>query len=84
MVWTQKKDKDTHLGQILAAQPRKSAERAAKASASKKKVDEWSGRVAALASLEQRMMDDSQQAIVHATKPPSQVSSGKLQISSTI
>ena len=78
MVQTQEKNKDTHLGQILATQQRKSAEEAAaewaaKASASKKKVDEWSGRVAALASLEQRMMDDSQQAIVHAAKPPSQV-----------
>jgi len=79
MVRTREKNKDTHPGQIVAAQSRKSAEeaaaeRAAKASASKKKADERSGRIAALASLEQRMTDDSQQAMAHAAKPPSQVS----------
>jgi len=74
MVQTREKNKDTHPGQIVAAQSRKLAEEAAKASASKKKADEWSGQIAALASLEQCMTDDSQQAMAHAAKPPSQVS----------
>lgn len=77
MVQTREKNKDTHPGQILALQTRKSAgevaaERAAKASASRKKADERSARVAALASLEHRMMDESQQAVINAAKPPSQ------------
>jgi len=40
MVQTREKNKDTHPGQIVAAQSRKLAEEAAKASASKKKADE--------------------------------------------
>lgn len=75
MVQTREKNKDTHPGQILALQSRKSAEevaaeRAAKASTSRKKANEWSGRVAALASLEQCMTDESQQAVINAAKPP--------------
>jgi len=72
MVQTREKNKDTHPGQIVATQSRKSAEeavaeRAVKASASKKKADERSGRITALASLEQCMTDDSQQAMACTT-----------------
>ena len=76
MVKTQEKSKGTHPGQVVAPKPQKSkeevaSEQAAKAAASKQKADEWLSRITGLASLKQRMMDECQQAMTHAARPPS-------------
>ena len=76
MVKTREKNKGTHPGQIVAPKPRKSkeevaAEQAVKAAASKQKADERLSRITGLVSLEQRMMDERQQAMTHAARPPS-------------
>jgi len=78
MVETRERNKDTHPGQPLVPKARKSkeqavAEHAEKAIASQKKADERLDRIAGLASLEQHMMNESQQALTHAARPiPSQ------------
>ncbi|KIM58989.1 hypothetical protein SCLCIDRAFT_27693 [Scleroderma citrinum Foug A] len=75
MVKTREKNKGTHPGQVVAPKPQKSkeevaSEQAAKAAASKQKADERLSRITGLASLEQRMMDECQQAMTHAARPP--------------
>jgi len=76
MVKTREKNKGTHPGQVVAPKPRKSkeevaSEQAAKAAASKKKADERLSRITGLASLEQHMINEHQQAMTHAARPPS-------------
>ncbi|KIM70174.1 hypothetical protein SCLCIDRAFT_19106 [Scleroderma citrinum Foug A] len=75
MIKTREKNKGTHPGQVVAPKPRKSkeevaSEQAAKAAASKQKADERLSRITGLASLEQRMMNECQQAMTHAARPP--------------
>ena len=75
MVKTQEKNKGTHPGQVVAPKPWKSkeevaSEQTAKAATSKKKADERLSRITGLASLEQRMIDERQQAMTHAARPP--------------
>ena len=78
MVGTWERNKETHPGQPLAPKACKSkeqaaAERAEKAIASQKKAEERLDRITGLASLEQQIMDESQQSLTHAARPvPSQ------------
>ncbi|KAI5996949.1 hypothetical protein EDD15DRAFT_2194665 [Pisolithus albus] len=75
MVQTREKNKDTHPGQPVAPKPRRpkeqvAAERIAKATASHRKAEKRRGHVAGLASLEQSMLGESQQALAQVARPP--------------
>ncbi|KAI5997115.1 hypothetical protein EDD15DRAFT_2194781 [Pisolithus albus] len=75
MVQTREKNKDTHPGQPVAPKPHRpkeqvAAERIAKATASHRKAEKRRGHVAGLASLEQSMLGESQQALAQAARPP--------------
>ena len=75
MVETRERNKTAHPGQLVAPKPRKSreeaaAEQVAKATADKKKVNEWTGKIAGLASMELRIQEESRQAMSQAARPP--------------
>jgi len=83
MVETRERNKTAHPGQLVAPKPCKSreeaaAERAAKATANKKKVNERSDKIAGLASMELRIQEESQRAMSQAARPLSSQARGKV------
>jgi len=76
MVKTRERNKSTHPGQPVAPRACKSREQAAaehaeKATALQQKEEERMDSIAGLASLEQRIIGESQQAMTQAARPPS-------------
>ncbi|KIM62607.1 hypothetical protein SCLCIDRAFT_24901 [Scleroderma citrinum Foug A] len=83
MVETWERNKTAHPGQLVAPKPCKSreevaAERAAKATAIKKKANEQSDKIAGLASMELHIQEESQQAMSQAARPPSSQARGNV------
>ena len=74
MVGTWERKKNTQPGQQAVPKPRKLREKAAvewaeKAATNKKKFDEWADKIATLASMEQHIQVESQQAMSQAARP---------------
>ena len=75
MVETREWNKSTHPGQLVVPRPRRTREQAAadcaaKATALQQKEDKRMDSISGLASLEQRIMGESQQAMTQAARPP--------------
>ena len=76
MVETREQNKSTHPGQLVVPRPHRTREQAAadcaaKATALQQKEDERMDSISGLASLEQHIVAESQQAMTQAARPPS-------------